>query len=47
MGETTISKNIIRKKPILDRDPQFYKKVPLPGKDHNNLIEAFGENWKR
>ena len=26
----TILKNIIRKKPILDRAPQFYNNVPIP-----------------
>ena len=40
MHETTISKNIIRKKPILDRDPQFYKKVPLPSWIELSLIDV-------
>jgi hypothetical protein len=26
----TIQNNILRKKSILDRDPQFYQDVPLP-----------------
>jgi len=38
--ETTILKNIIRKKPILDRDPQFYKKVPLPSWIELSLIDV-------
>ena len=36
----TILKNIIRKKPILDRDPQFYKNVPLPSWIELSLIDA-------
>ena len=33
-------KNIFRKKPILDRDPQFYKNIPLPSWIELSLIDA-------
>ena len=33
-------KNIFRKKPILDRDPQFYKNFPLPSWIELSLIDA-------
>ena len=36
----TIEKNIDRKKPILDRDPQFYKSVPLPSWIELSLIDV-------
>ena len=36
----TILKNIERKKPILDREPQFYKGVPLPSWIELSLIDA-------
>ncbi len=35
-----IEKNIERKKPILDRDPQFYKGVPLPSWIELSLIDV-------
>ena len=38
--KNTIQKNIIRKKPILDRDPQFYQKVPLPSWIELSLIDV-------
>ena len=36
----TISKNIERKKPILDRDPQFHEGVPLPSWIELSLIDV-------
>ena len=36
----TIAKNIERKKPILDRSPQFYKKYPLPSWIELSLIDV-------
>ena len=36
----TITKNIIRKKPILDRDPQSYKGIPLPSWIELSLIDT-------
>tara|TARA_B100000029_G_scaffold83920_2_gene74701 strand:+ start:4106 stop:5026 length:921 start_codon:yes stop_codon:yes gene_type:complete len=36
----TIEKNINRKKPILDRDPQLYKGVPLPSWIELSLIDV-------
>ncbi len=36
----TIAKNIERKKPILDRDPQFYNKIPLPSWIELSLIDV-------
>jgi len=36
----TIEKNINRKKPILDRDPQFYKGVPLPSYIELSMIDV-------
>ena len=36
----TISKNIERKKPILDREPQFYDKIPLPSWIELSLIDV-------
>ena len=36
----TILKNIIRKKPILDRDPQFYNGYPLPSWIELSLIDT-------
>ena len=36
----TILKNIIRKKPILDRAPQFYNNVPIPSWIELSLIDA-------
>ena len=36
----TIQNNINRKKPILDRDPQFYKNVPLPSWIELSLIDV-------
>ena len=38
--KVTIQKNIIRKKPILDRDPQFYKGIPLPSWIELSLIDS-------
>ena len=35
-----IEKNIERKKPILDRDPQFYNEVPLPSWIELSLIDV-------
>lgn len=35
----TIQNNIIRKKPILDRDPQFFNNVPLPSWIELSLID--------
>ena len=36
----TISKNIERKKPILDRDPQFYNGYPIPSWIELSLIDV-------
>ncbi len=36
----TILKNIIRKKPILDRDPQYYNNIPLPSWIELSLIDV-------
>ena len=36
----TIAKNIERKKPILDRNPQFYKNFPLPSWIELSLIDV-------
>lgn len=36
----TIQKNIARKKPILDRDPQFFENVPLPSWIELSLIDV-------
>ena len=36
----TIQNNINRKKPILDRDPQFYKNTPLPSWIELSLIDV-------
>jgi len=36
----TIQKNIIRKKPILDRDPQFFENIPLPSWIELSLIDV-------
>jgi radical SAM protein with 4Fe4S-binding SPASM domain len=36
----TIQKNILRKKPILDREPEFYKNVPLPSWIELSLIDV-------
>ena len=36
----TIIKNINRKKPILDRDPQFYNGIPLPSWIELSLIDT-------
>jgi len=36
----TIKKNIVRKKPILDRDPQFYQGVPIPSWIELSLIDV-------
>ena len=36
----TIERNIIRKKPILDRDPQFFDNVPIPSWIELSLIDA-------
>ncbi len=36
----TILKNINRKKPILDRDPQFYKGIPIPSWIELSLIDV-------
>ena len=38
--KVTIKNNIIRKKPILDREPQFYNSVPLPSWIELSLIDA-------
>ncbi len=38
--KVTILKNINRKKPILDRDPQFYKGIPLPSWIELSLIDT-------
>lgn len=35
----TIIKNIERKKPILDRNPQFFNSVPLPSWIELSLID--------
>ena len=36
----TIQKNITRKKPILDRDPQVFNGVPIPSWIELSLIDA-------
>ena len=36
----TILNNINRKKPILDRDPQFFKNVPIPSWIELSLIDV-------
>ena len=36
----TIQKNIERKKPILDRDPQFFNNIPLPSWIELSLIDV-------
>ena len=36
----TIKKNIERKKPILDRDPQYFKEIPLPSWIELSLIDV-------
>ena len=36
----TIQKNIIRKKPILDREPQFFENIPLPSWIELSLIDV-------
>ena len=36
----TIEQNIIRKKPILDREPQFFNNVPIPSWIELSLIDA-------
>ena len=36
----TILKNIIRKKPILDREPQYYNDIPLPSWIELSLIDV-------
>ena len=36
----TINNNIKRKKPILDRDPQFYENIPVPSWIELSLIDA-------
>ena len=36
----TIRKNIIRKKPILDREPQYFKGIPLPSWIELSLIDS-------
>ncbi len=38
--QKTIQNNIKRKKPILDRDPQFYKNTPLPSWIELSLIDV-------
>ena len=38
--QETIQKNIIRKKPILDREPQFFNGVPIPSWIELSLIDA-------
>tara|TARA_B100000941_G_scaffold289778_1_gene269947 strand:- start:1071 stop:1949 length:879 start_codon:yes stop_codon:yes gene_type:complete len=38
--KATILKNIKRKKPILDREPQFYQKIPLPSWIELSLIDV-------
>ena len=35
-----IEENILRKKPILDRDPQFYKELPLPSWIELSIIDV-------
>ena len=35
-----IEENINRKKPILDRDPQFYQNIPLPSWVELSLIDV-------
>ena len=36
----TIHKNIMRKKPILDRDPQFFEEIPIPSWIELSLIDV-------
>ena len=36
----TIQNNINRKKPILDRDPQFFKDLPIPSWIELSLIDV-------
>ena len=36
----TILSNINRKKPILDRDPQFFKDIPIPSWIELSLIDV-------
>ena len=36
----TIQNNISRKKPILDRDPQFHKGIPIPSWIELSLIDV-------
>ena len=36
----TILKNIIRKKPILDREPQYFNDIPLPSWIELSLIDV-------
>ena len=36
----TIQKNILRKKPILDRDPEFFEGIPLPSWIELSLIDV-------
>ena len=36
----TIQKNILRKKHILDREPEFYKNIPLPSWIELSLIDV-------
>ena len=36
----TIEQNIIRKKPILDREPQFFNNVPIPSWIELSLIDV-------
>ena len=36
----TIQKNILRKKPILDREPQFFNNIPLPSWIELSLIDV-------
>ena len=36
----TIQNNILRKKPILDREPQFYKGIPMPSWIELSLIDV-------
>ena len=38
--KNAIEKNILRKIPILDRDPQFYKETPLPSYIELSLIDV-------
>lgn len=36
----TIQNNILRKKPILDRDPEFFENIPLPSWIELSLIDV-------